>query len=337
MAIIFFSLLLRAEEQVASTNDMHQSYMMKGVKIDSDFFITKDRVHEKFYQYPLSYIGNHSQPFSQEHQITRADGKIIYEHYYTIGEFGFRQIDPKYYSKNSKFHLITAGDSNTFGEGISEADLLAVQLANKMKDSHPYNFGIRGSGPHNTLALMEFFPWEKLIKEPKGVFIYNYYEFLIERVIGYRHIIEWSHGNDPYYALNDKGEAVYKGLFSSRPLTYFFDVLNYYPFISNLFPVLPRPSHRHLELLAKMFFKMQEKYKKKFPQGHFLVAVNYFYGNNNAGKLEELEQELTKNKIPYIVVPPHEYEPRFLYEDGHLNSMGHKIEAELFLKILPLN
>ena len=287
------------------------------------------------YNYPLIKIGAHSVPFSQIREVTTVDGQVDYDTTYNIGELGFRELPPKMSSKKFKTHFIVAGDSNTFGEGLNEEDTLPIQLVKNNEFAHPYNFGVRGGAPNNTLALMEFFPWNKLIKEEKGIFIYNYYDFLQERVIGARNVNEWSKGIDPQYDLDTSGDLIYKGAFKDNFQGKFFKMVNDSSFLRTLLPVMPRPQDRHSVIVAKIFLKMYNEYKKNFPEGSFYVVLSN-YGIADAARMDKVKKELEKNHIPFITLPADQpYTAEMLFKDGHINSVGQKFAADLILKGLP--
>lgn len=277
-------------------------------------------------------------PFVFMHHKSKVNGKVMFDVTYDLGEYGLRMIPATMTRPPLKHHLIIAGDSNTFGYGVNVADTLPVLLASKTQGLNPYNFAINGSGPHNILALMEFFPWEKLIKENKGIFIYNYYDFLLSRVIGDKNTIAFNQGASPWYELNEQGEAIYQGNLSQRFLSPVYGFIARVPWLNKMFPVLPRYTYQQTVLLSKIFLKMQKEYSKKFPKGRFIVALNYLPNEITPGRLKGLEYELYRNKIEFIVINEEKVQlPIYRYEDSHLNITGHRHEAALFLKVLSFN
>lgn len=304
---------------------------------NSIYTLEQPKIPKNFNQ-TLEYSINVFIPFTKEHHIAKSHNQLVFDQYYETAKYGLRNVPESLFSKKPNSHVIVAGDSNTFGIGVDIKNTLPVLLSKNFPDSHPYNFGIRGGGPHNTLGLMEFFPWDKMIKEKKGIFIYSYYDYLIERVIGFKSYIEWSKGYSPYYKLNDEGIATYQGSFNERFLTKIFVFINSIKWLRELLPILPRPNYSHSVLLGKVFLKMYNEYKKKFPEGQFYVAINYNFHPVEPGRLQELETELTKNKVPFVVVPRVTmHDLKYLFQDYHLNPEGHKLEADLILKVLPLN
>lgn len=343
MKSLFIALLLLTSRNSFSKESWHSNkpiaeyyHSMPGRlgRIDNTLSILVQPKVREGYDDSLEFSINKYLPHTKARHISRVNNEIIYDQFYEFGHLSLRTI-PKYLViKNSTKHLIVAGDSNTFGDGVSIENTLPVLLSKKLPATTPYNWGIRGGGPNNTLALMEFFPWEKTIKESKGLFIYNYYDFLIERVIGFKSYIHWTDGFTPYYDLNSHGVATYQGNFNQRFLTKIFKIMNSVEWISDLLPILPRPSHEHSVILSKVFLKMYETYKTKFPQGQFYVAINYNFHHSLPGRLDALQAELRKNKVPFFVVPNVTYSDEYLFKDFHLNIKGHQLEADLFSKAL---
>lgn len=310
---------------------------VRNLIIDNSYSIIEEPTNIPNFGHSIEFSINNFHPFTKAHHISKVNGEVIYDQYYESEEYGLRKIPTSYVPKKPTHHLIIAGDSNTFGEGVLIQETLPILLSNKIPGAHPYNWGIRGGGPNNTLAMMEFFPWENLIKEKKGIFIYNYYDFLIERVIGFKNYILWSKGSTPYYKLDSDGVATYQGNFNTRFLTRVFQAMNSVKWIRDLFPILPKPRYEHSVILGKIFLKMYDEYKNKFPEGQFFVAINDNFHHALHGRLEDLQKELTKNKVPFIIVPSETYDEKYIFADLHLNPKGHKLEAELLLKVLPLN
>lgn len=319
----------------STTSSINYSSTVDNGKLIERYFEIKTKPMKVKYVQQFEQIGRYSTPFSTIREVTKVYGKVAYDSIYETDEFGMRFIPNSLYPKKPKTHLIMAGDSNTFGEGVSTENSMPVLLAKKISQSHPYNLGVRGGGPHNTLAFMEFFPWQEMIIEKNGIFIYNYYDFLMERVIGSRNIIEWSLGNDPYYDLNDRGEITNKGKFKDTILTKFFIAINKSIWLRKLLPVLPKPHHKHTVLLAKIFLKISKEYSKHFPEGKFYVAINYSYGAVIPNRLDELQIELIKNNVPYFVLPSTDFfKQEFSASDGHINAPGQQFSSDVLYKYL---
>jgi hypothetical protein len=253
-------------------------------------------------------------------------GQVVFDVLYEINNWGLRKLPaPKNKRKN---HLIIAGDSNTFGVGVKDEETIPFLMTNKLPDYHGYNFGIVGSGPHNTLALLEFTPWEKEIEETDGKMIYIFYPaWLISRLIGSKDYIKWANKINPWYDLDEKNNLVYRGNFDSRFATYVYKIINlvdYYGWVGNL----PKINSGHIKLAAKVFFKMKIEYLKKFPKGKFIVAVSDA-SNITHEMVQEVITILKAEGLDVVYIPSEKInDPSFHFLDYHYNQLGQQFMAD---------
>lgn len=338
---LLFSSLLRAEED---------SYF-PGPNLWEDNFDVLDHNFKNYYvrtsyapagvpsdKIPLLRSLTVHVPFGKLEQKGKMDGKVIFDVEYDVKEYGFRETPEELYQKPAKTHLIVAGDSNTFGYGVDIKDTLPILLAQKIPYAHPYNFSIPGRGPDSVLGVMEFFPWENLIKEETGLFLFNYYDFLLERSIGEKNFSTTTNSEHPWYELNSNNEVKYRGNMSERFLTKVFIWIKSRPWLDKILPVLPRYRYGHSVFMSKVFLKMKQEYLKKFPKGRFVVVVNHFSYLIRPWRLADLIEELKANKIEYIeVLKGQKLSPEHRFGDTHLNIKGHRKEADEILKVLSLN
>jgi hypothetical protein len=263
--------------------------------------------------------------------------KNFYEQY-KYDELQFRIIDKKLLNNDSKFHLIIAGDSNTFGDGNKDEDTLPALLSPIYKNYYIYNWGLRGGGPHDSLYFIEFKNSLAKIKEENGIMLYNFFPFLYERVIGSKNYLKWCKRISPYYALNESDIPVYRGTFQDRYwITGFYQLLNNVKLLDYLIPKFPQIHKRHINLTAQIFNKMKTIYLKKFPHGKFIVIVNNSYSNDpiHIWENEQLIKNLENINVDYVVfnnIP--NFKVKYTFKDGHINSRGQRIQAELLIEKL---
>lgn len=268
---------------------------------------------------------------SKVHHVKSSSASLIFETDYEIGDLGLRLHRSSTDQKKIK-HLIVAGDSNVFGEGCSQKDTLPAQLEKftSFSQYQIYNFGHRGGGPHNTLSLMEHYPYRKNIQEKEGLFLYQFFPaHMIERVIGGKNYTGWDQGRSPWYELNEKNELIYRGSFSNRNLTALYKKMAASEILNWLFPSLPRLSSSHLKLVAKVFEKMKAVYLRDFPQGKFVVVLNELTAD--IPKLtQELQKELKLVHVDSIILAaaPPSLE-KMTFKDMHFNPEGQKWMAGL--------
>lgn len=339
-ALIFSS--VHAESGKARYMTTERNYKTPQLSIKETTIIgLPENFNEKLFDQLNDKIGPVYPSHSKVHHIKSTSSMLIFETDYVIGEYGLRVHSR---SQQGTKHMILAGDSNIFGEGCSEQETMFAHLGNipALADFQLYNFGHRGGGPHNTLSLIEHYPYTKLIREKQGYFFYQFFPaHMIERVIGAKNYVGWDQGRSPWYDLNEKNELIYKGSFRNRMITSLYQKMAGYDFLNWLFPSLPRISSPHLKLVAKVFERMKNIYQRDFPQGKFVVVLNEHQPSASAQTLE-LQNELKKLNIEtaLLAAAPLPIE-KYTFKDMHLNPEGQKWMADLLgkeiLKIFSLH
>jgi hypothetical protein len=310
--------------------------------IDSVNIHYPDNFSKRSYDELVNKIGYVYPPFSTVEHTKTMEGKTLFTARYKIEQYGLRL--PAETSKESKknFHLILDGDSNVFGEGCNEEATLTSQLEKKLTNFHLYNFGHRGGAPHNTLSLIENYPFQNLIAEKKGIFIYDFFTtHMIERVIGGKNYIAWDNGLSPWYDFDEiNNTIVYKGQLKEKTSSKIYARLSKYSLFNWLFPVLPRITQTHIKLVSKIFAKMKKDYLQSFPEGRFIVlindTVNDEYDIKTIQLTRTLHEELEKENIETIW-PGHQKINSLdavTFKDGHFNPEGQKWQAGIIFEQL---
>lgn len=251
---------------------------------------------------------------------------------YRLNQFGQRQTILR---GNRSQHLILAGDSNTFGQGVEDNWTLDSLFFKKFSNYNTYNFGQLGGGPSNTLALLETTSWFEQIKENKGKMIYIFYpEWMTMRVIGSKQYITLLGGQTPYFFLDSDKKLVRKGNLGDRLISKIFlliSKLDYFHLIGDLPPL----TEDHIELIAKIFNKMQLEYKKMFPSGEFAVAIIARMDVKHLF-ISELEKKLSSEGVKFATIdinsqpdPPQKY----LF-DHHQSAIGQQITMDSLVKAI---
>jgi hypothetical protein len=109
----------------------------------------------------LGEFGSQPQPGIFTAKKLAANGAVIYDTVFTIGQDGFR-VTPRYESKQ-KYRINFLGDSFTFGEGVADnqtmayyvGDLVNSQSGGKLHPLQVKNYGIHGWGVHQSLAILQ--------------------------------------------------------------------------------------------------------------------------------------------------------------------------------------
>lgn len=262
--------------------------------------------------------------------------KVIYKAKYTFDSWGFRKTTPN--NKNAQYHYILAGDSNTFGIGINDDQTIAHNLVPIYKNHFIYNMGIPASGPSNLLYFLENFSLNKIIPKNrlKGVMVYTFFDFLVERVIGSKNFIRWGE-KYPKYGLDEKKQVYYAGTFSSDYLTTFYKFLNRYSFLNVLIPNLPRINQEHIRLAVKVLVRIKNEYLEQTDKSNkFIVVVR----NDRAHReyLNDLVSEMKKEKLEIILTSPNlKHEITEIKNNSHTDAHGAHVYARFLEENLKIN
>lgn len=267
--------------------------------------------------------------FSEISDVFTRDNKIVYSQTYHTGEYGIRVTAPA--SREVRGHLILAGDSNMFGIGVRDDETTPSQLAKKVSALNTYNFGMAGVGPNSTLFFLQNFSLEKVIgKNKKGFFIYDFHHHLIDRVIGSKFYLSWSKSS-PRYEI-ESGQLVYKGTLESKWISKFYNFLNSLPYNEKLFPNLPRITHDHIELTAKVLAEMKKEYLRQTDANNvFIVAFNPAFDDDKfQEQRNDLQISLRKEGVETITFSKSELLslPKIRGEI-HMNAEAHAHYAEM--------
>lgn len=122
---------------------------IKDEQNDVYFDRNSDYVTDKYWA--LSDVGY--QAISGVHRVRKfaADGAVLYDVVYTIGDDGFRLSELKHPGSRINFF----GCSFTFGEGLNDDETLPYAVSENMKTVSAKNFGFHAYGPHQALAILQ--------------------------------------------------------------------------------------------------------------------------------------------------------------------------------------
>jgi hypothetical protein len=261
------------------------------------------------------------------------DGKTIFSVVYHTGEFGLRLT-----KKNPRAtkHFILSGDSNLFGIGVKDDETLPAKLGEKIPSYDAYNMGFVGMGPSSTLHFFEHYNLKKMIgNQAHGIFLYDFHFHLIDRVIGSKSFMTWS--KKPPRYIYEKGQLIYKGPFENYWPVKFYQFLNQLPYNQILIPNLPRITHEHIELTAKILAAIKKEYLAQTDaQNKFFVSFNpKFINVKNSSYVDELISTLRKEGIQVITFDKADILPLpQIPGEVHLNATAHENYSQMLLKKL---
>jgi hypothetical protein len=269
------------------------------------------------------------------HLALDVNGKREFLKTYTINEFGFRKtiVNPK-----ARQHFIIAGDSHIFGHGCNDDETIASFLAKKFPAFQMINLGISGSAGNSLYYVLNHYNIKEMIPSSlgKGIFIYDFSDYLIERMIGSKNFIRWG-WMQPAYAIDSSGKLIFKDSFNALWITKFYKIINLIDPNNYFIKNLPRIRDEHLKLVAKIFLEIKNKYLLATnPKNHFYLQINPFFINDgNQELIQRFEAQLKNMGIEVLSMGQIKLRPEYFYpKDKHLTPEGHNYYADLIVKEL---
>lgn len=339
IGIVFSLFLLWNEQSYAETVIVHTSQEIGGEQLNATEAITnKSKVNYDIRNKLKKDIGFTYYPGTMVRHSKFDKNKKGYDVTYNIGAFGLREINQKLVNPEAPKHFIIAGDSAVFGEGCNDEDTIVAKLAPFERKAHFYNFGVRGGAAHNTMALMDSYPWESLIKEKEGVFVYAFENgWMVQRIIGSLDYSSWDRGQSPYYKL-ENNKLVRQGTFRDRFFVYwFYRLINSSSWARKYIIDLPRLGVDHIQLVAELFKRMKLNYLQHFPKGKFIVSMRSTATQIEPQLFVRLKDILETSGITVISLPERVHvagEVLIPNKDYHPNGVGNQVMAQIYIDAL---
>jgi hypothetical protein len=152
---------------------------------------------------------------------------VIYDVEYKTNQMDKRFVEGQDKKKNPVSFILSAGDSFTFGEGVTQGQDYPSVLAAKLSDRwQVYNYGVSGDSANDFSFRAEINPeYFASIKEKEGVFIWTYLDIQMQRLVYPTTAYNFKYiANKPDYSL-ENDELVFNGFFkeSKRSTRTFID------------------------------------------------------------------------------------------------------------------
>ena len=120
--------------------------------------------------------------------------KVIFDVTYCCDALG-RRTTPVPAEGERTTHGLFLGDSITFGLGVNAEETLPAQIAARLPQVQPYNYGVPGREPGYALALLRNRDLREEVHEKKGFALYTFMDYQVDRSIGAMHIVGSWGGN----------------------------------------------------------------------------------------------------------------------------------------------
>jgi hypothetical protein len=235
------------------------------------------------------------------HRRSVGDAKI-YDVTYRTDAQGRRET-PTSPGPPRRSFLLFFGDSNMFGEGLSETETLPYYTGGQAQAFRPYNYGVSGYGPAHLLTLARSGRLRQAVPEQDGYAVFFLIPAHVGRVIG-SSIVSTGWGRHfPYYEMREHGALVSRGDFvHGRPLltlAYFFWTRSN---LATYFQAdLPSRYTEHDYRLTAMILK--ESSRALAEQLHlrgFVVILGQVYNDPQRRVVQGYREALVREGVPHL-------------------------------------
>ena len=209
--------------------------------------------------------------------------QVIFDVAFSTDNFG-RRITPGGVSEWRQNVVLFFGGSFTLGAGVNDNETTPYYFSRKAATYNVYNYAGSGFGPQQMLAALSEMNLPRQVKPVTGrkVAIYQFLHFHIQRAVGKPSVANTYGKYFPYYALNDAGQLVRKGNFSTgRPvLTRLHLVLSRLSLLRFLLEAYTdTPSEKDIQLTARIIEESRRKFTEIFNSEDFFVV--FFPGSDS--------------------------------------------------------
>ncbi len=136
------------------------------------------------------------------------EGNLIYQKRYQTDRYN--QRIPRDENPQALHHMIFAGCSFIFGEGLDASETLSVIYQKKNPEVQSYNLGLPGGGLHTLLKYEEVFPLNKIVNPEKGYFLYFFIPQHLDRFFQRFKILVWAYPHFAKYKI-ESGKLIQDG------------------------------------------------------------------------------------------------------------------------------
>jgi len=229
-------------------------------------------------------------------------GATIYDVTYRTDARGRRQTPASPGGRRASF-LLFFGDSNTFGEGLSQTQTLPYYAGERATAYRPYNYGVSGYGPAHLLALTRLGRLGTEIPERHGDAVFFLIPAHLGRVIGSSAVSAGWGRHFPYYELSDDGAVIGRGDFvHGRPLitlAYFFWTKSN---LATYFGVdLPlRYSRNDYRLTATILKESGRRLAEQLHLRRFVVVLGQVYNEPQRRVIDDVRDALVREGVAHL-------------------------------------
>jgi hypothetical protein len=257
----------------------------------------------------------------------------LYDVTYRTDAVGRRETSTTGSAARNSF-LVFFGDSNVFGEGLSQTETLPYFAGEAAPDYRPYNYGVPGYGPSQALAIARRGDLRTEIKERSGYLVFFVIPAHVSRVIGSSRVSTSWGRYFPYFVETRPGELTRAGDFAhGRPLTtlaYFFWTKSV--LAERLDVELPIwYTERDYRLTARVLQESSRRFAEQLHLRGSTIVLAQVYDDVQRGMMDRLREALERERASYLdytrLVDSSDPQYRLAERDYHNSAKANSIIA----------
>lgn len=273
-----------------------------------------------------------SNGYSIRHKAEAGDD-VIFDVTYNFDEFYRRAVPGRHQGSGDQF-ILFFGDSQTFGEGVSDTDTIPALVQQGAPGYQVYNYAYKGYGPHQMLKKLESNSLVREVPEYRGIAFYQYFGFHVPRTVGTMAYISWAGGGAPYYQLDSNAQPQYQGSFATGRFsaTLFYWLLGKSAIAKHYGVELPSQlTKADYDLVCRIIAKSRKTFLNQYPGSRFIVLV----GMTN-GEGDPVVEKCLKREIEYVDLRNiHNQEVGLEFpHDGHFTPKATRLIARHLLPVI---
>jgi len=262
----------------------------------------------------------------------------IYDVVVTIDKYNRRLSRPPGSVRHSKKHLLLAGCSYTFGEGLPDEQTLSWQINAQQEGVEAYNMAFRGYGTNDVVARFMTGNPAAGITQERGLLVYNFLGFHLPRALG-ASSIPWI-GSAADVEEDSKGDWYLAGSFvQAHPWRmHFHNWFNQLAIVRLFRMELPMRVDEQYDWLARMMVEIERLYRQQTSPQNQLVVVLYPQGMKTTDP-RKIREALSRHHIHFIDYTAHELGeftngPSQIPHDGHPSAEANRFYSRILLRDL---
>lgn len=286
-------------------------------------------------------------------------GKTIYDYQVTRSSLGFRTYPALPIRKSYSGHLILAGCSFTYGEGLKDEDTFGYRLQHDLTQYHVFNMGRPGGDVAKQLFMFKYHELKDRIPEKEGLMIYTIFSDHFDRLARGWKYLSWGQRNFPVFE-KVNNEWVYDGILGDRFEFKWAQLMKrsgtevwWLRLMSHFQPDYHTNSHEGIdEQMVSQLQALKAQYQRQYPKGRFVVswfahaavknssqAAKEFTARLRAADIEVWENPLDPARLKALgghskLAIEHDGHPSALSNTEYGNFLKEKIKSKVSLPAL---